>query len=163
MLSSAVFNDATYGLPIDTGTRVLYYNKKLFADAGLEPPTDWDQIPDLAKKLTDTSQGRLRLRGDLRRALAVALRTCGHVRAGERLPFVNDDATQCVLNQGDNVQAIQFWVDLFNEGVMSQDVLLTGTGRGARAVVRQQQGGDVPRRLLVSRHARERLQHDLPG
>ena len=44
------------------------------------------------------------------------------------LKFVNDDATQCTLNQGDNVKAIQYWVDLYKAGVLSQDVLLTGTG-----------------------------------
>ena len=36
---SAVVNGQTFGLPIDTGTRVLYYNKKMFADAKLDHGT----------------------------------------------------------------------------------------------------------------------------
>ncbi|WP_246136475.1 ABC transporter substrate-binding protein [Leekyejoonella antrihumi] len=35
----------------------LYYNKKMFADAGLKPPTTWEQLQTDAKKLTDPSKG----------------------------------------------------------------------------------------------------------
>ncbi len=128
MLSSAVYNNQTFGLPIDTGTRVLYYNKKLFADAGLEPPTSWDQIPALAEKLTDTANGVYGFVATSGERWLWLYEHAGMYALANGYKFVNDDATQCVLNQGDNVQAIQFWVDLFNDGVMSQDILLTGTG-----------------------------------
>jgi multiple sugar transport system substrate-binding protein len=35
----------------------LYYNKKMFADAGLQPPKTWEQLVAAAKKLTNTSKG----------------------------------------------------------------------------------------------------------
>jgi multiple sugar transport system substrate-binding protein len=35
----------------------LYYNKKMFADAGLKPPTTWEQLVTAAKKLTDPNKG----------------------------------------------------------------------------------------------------------
>ncbi|RNI20858.1 ABC transporter substrate-binding protein [Flexivirga caeni] len=35
----------------------LYYNKKMFADAGLKPPTTWEELQTDAKKLTDPSKG----------------------------------------------------------------------------------------------------------
>jgi len=35
----------------------LYYNKKMFADAGLKPPTTWEDLVAAAKKLTDPSKG----------------------------------------------------------------------------------------------------------
>ena len=35
----------------------LYYNKKMFADAGLKPPTTWEELQSDAKKLTDPSKG----------------------------------------------------------------------------------------------------------
>src|SRR5450631_3047803 len=34
----------------------LYYNKKLFADAGLQPPTTWQELQADAKKLTDPAK-----------------------------------------------------------------------------------------------------------
>jgi multiple sugar transport system substrate-binding protein len=36
----------------------LYYNKSLFADAGLRPPTTWQQLLDDGSILTDPSRGR---------------------------------------------------------------------------------------------------------
>ncbi|MBV2354709.1 extracellular solute-binding protein [Streptomyces sp. J2-1] len=35
---------AQYGIPFAASTRVLFYNKTLFADAGLTPPADWSQL-----------------------------------------------------------------------------------------------------------------------
>ncbi len=128
LLGSAVFNGQTYGLPIDTGTRVLYYNKKMFADAGLEPPTKWDQIPDLAKKLTNPAKGIYGFVATSGERWLWLYEHAGMYALANGYQFVNDDATECTLNKGDNVKAIQFWVDMFKSGVLSQDVLLTGTG-----------------------------------
>jgi multiple sugar transport system substrate-binding protein len=35
----------------------LYYNKQMFADAGLKPPTTWEELVTAAKKLTQPSKG----------------------------------------------------------------------------------------------------------
>ena len=35
----------------------LYYNKKMFADAGLQPPTTWEELVSDAQKLTDPKKG----------------------------------------------------------------------------------------------------------
>jgi multiple sugar transport system substrate-binding protein len=35
----------------------LYYNKKMFSDAGLQPPTTWEDLVSDAKKLTDPGKG----------------------------------------------------------------------------------------------------------
>ncbi|MEV7253584.1 extracellular solute-binding protein [Streptomyces cyaneofuscatus] len=41
-----------YGMPFAASTRVLFYNKKLFAEAGIGgPPTTWDELRDTAEKL----------------------------------------------------------------------------------------------------------------
>ena len=44
----------TYALPYRTDFWVLYYNKKMFDDAGIEYPENltWDEYEDLAKKLS---------------------------------------------------------------------------------------------------------------
>ncbi|HET7304949.1 MAG TPA: sugar ABC transporter substrate-binding protein [Segeticoccus sp.] len=56
---------ATGGAPGKTPTSVplyglvygLYYNKKMFADAGLKPPTTWQELVTDAHKLTNPSKG----------------------------------------------------------------------------------------------------------
>jgi multiple sugar transport system substrate-binding protein len=55
---------ATGGAPGQTPTSVplyglvygLYYNKKMFADAGLQPPKTWQELVDAAAKLTDPAK-----------------------------------------------------------------------------------------------------------
>jgi multiple sugar transport system substrate-binding protein len=43
----------TYGFPKDYSTLALFYNKKMFADAGITaPPATWDELQADAKKLT---------------------------------------------------------------------------------------------------------------
>ena len=128
MLNSAVFNGQIYGLPIDTGTRLLYYNKQMFADAGLEPPTSWDELQDVAVQMTDAENGIYGFVATSGERWLWLYEHAGMYAAANGLKFVNDDATECVLNQGDNVQAIQYWVDFYNSGALSQDALMTGTG-----------------------------------
>lgn len=43
----------TYGFPKDTSTLALFYNKKMFEDAGIaNPPATWDELQAAAEKLT---------------------------------------------------------------------------------------------------------------
>jgi multiple sugar transport system substrate-binding protein len=61
ILNFAKFNNHVFGVPNGWTGRVVYYNKKLFDDAKLPYPTDdwtWDQMKDIAAKLTDKSKGQ---------------------------------------------------------------------------------------------------------
>ncbi|NEB76568.1 extracellular solute-binding protein [Streptomyces sp. SID14478] len=40
-----------YGMPFASSTRLLFYNKKLFKDAGITPPTTWAELAADAKAL----------------------------------------------------------------------------------------------------------------
>ncbi len=51
-LSTNLYKGAYYGLPDDTNTQVLFYNKADFAAANLTPPTTWDEMISDAKALT---------------------------------------------------------------------------------------------------------------
>lgn len=49
------YNGKYYGLPVHATQQCLLYNKKLFAEAGLDPehaPETWDEFYEYAKKLT---------------------------------------------------------------------------------------------------------------
>lgn len=128
LYSSALAGGQIYGLPIDTGTRLLYWNKTLFDEAGVEPPTTWEELPEVALEMTDADNGVYGLVATTGERWVALYEHIGMYALANGLDFVNAEATECVLNQGDNVQAIQYWVDLFNSGVISQDILLTGTG-----------------------------------
>ncbi|WP_130442594.1 extracellular solute-binding protein [Streptomyces sp. BK239] len=42
-----------YGMPFASSTRLLFYNKTLFAKAGITPPTTWAELADDAEALKD--------------------------------------------------------------------------------------------------------------
>ena len=55
LLEGFTVKDSLYGLPNGTQTMVIYYNKQMFDEAGLEYPQDgwtWDQFRETAEKLT---------------------------------------------------------------------------------------------------------------
>lgn len=52
MLEAFQKDGVTYGLPKDYSTLALFYNKAMFAEAGLEVPTTWDELREVAKQLT---------------------------------------------------------------------------------------------------------------
>ncbi|MBB5323933.1 multiple sugar transport system substrate-binding protein [Anoxybacillus tepidamans] len=45
-----------YGFPKDYSTLALFYNKKMFQEAGVEVPKTWDELREVAKKLTKGTQ-----------------------------------------------------------------------------------------------------------
>ncbi|MFF0449047.1 extracellular solute-binding protein [Streptomyces sp. NPDC004609] len=46
-----------YGLPFVASTRLLFYNKKLFEDAGIsKPPQTWAELRDSARKLKENTE-----------------------------------------------------------------------------------------------------------
>ncbi len=51
-------NGVQYGLPKDFNAYVLFYNKKLFREAGIDSlPTNWDNFKEIATKLTQDKDG----------------------------------------------------------------------------------------------------------
>jgi multiple sugar transport system substrate-binding protein len=55
-LSPSVLNGKTYGLPIAASARAMYYNKDVFAKAGVtEPPKTWDDFKADAAKIKASS------------------------------------------------------------------------------------------------------------
>ncbi len=41
-----------YGIPLYFDTLALYYNKEIFSDEGVQPPTTWDELRRIAARLT---------------------------------------------------------------------------------------------------------------
>lgn len=49
-----------YGLPFNRSTPIAYYNKKVFRDLGLSPPTTWEELRAVAAKATVRGAGSTR-------------------------------------------------------------------------------------------------------
>ena len=116
----------SYGLPWAVGTRALFWNKTLFARAGLDTsraPENWDELLAAAKKVNKLGGG-----------------IAGYgANAGERyvlfkkfMPYawgnggqlLTDDGTASAFNSPENVQALEFYLALAKAGrVDRQDQL----------------------------------------
>lgn len=56
---AAFMNDKIYGFPWMLGTRVIFYNKNLMTDAGLNPkipPRNWEELYDYSKKINELGE-----------------------------------------------------------------------------------------------------------
>lgn len=64
--ASYQFKGKTYGLPQVTDTLALLYNKRLFKEAGVEPPKTMNEFLTIAQKLTNKDKGQYGfvMRGD---------------------------------------------------------------------------------------------------
>ncbi len=128
LLAAGVVQGKTFALPIDTGTRLLFWNKAMFAEKGLEPPTRWDQLLDVSTQMTDKEKGIYGFVATSGERWVWLYEHAGMYSTANGLDFVNADATECVLDQGDNPQIIQFWADMYKAGVMPEEDLMVGTG-----------------------------------
>jgi multiple sugar transport system substrate-binding protein len=122
----ASVGDAIYGLPWVVGTRALFYNKSLFARAGLDstrPPETWSQLREAAESIQKLGGG---------------VHGFG-VQAGERnvlfkkfMPFawgnggtiLSDDLRTATFDSPENREALDFYLSLREVGIVArQDTL----------------------------------------
>lgn len=106
LLSAFQWEGKTYGLPKDYNTLALFYNKDMFEQAGIsEPPKTWDELRDVAKKLTKDGVKGLVLSIDLARFDAFIHQNGGAV-------YKDGKAT---LNLPENAEALDFYVGLITK------------------------------------------------
>lgn len=106
-----------YSIPFQRSTMVLFYNKDAFKEVGLDPekaPETWDEVAEYAQKLTN----------DNRYGVGIALNSGSAQWAftgfclqnsvnGENL--MTDDGKAVLFDTPENVEALQFWLDLQNK------------------------------------------------
>jgi multiple sugar transport system substrate-binding protein len=113
-----------YGFPRDNDTKVLYYSKDAFDEAGVAYPDEkwnWNALRDAANKLTKRQADRV-----LRYGAAIEA-TEWPVFVWQNGVEVYDDPlkpTKCLLDQPDQVAAITYLSDLMN----SDKVIPSATG-----------------------------------
>jgi sn-glycerol 3-phosphate transport system substrate-binding protein len=106
----------TWGIPFQRSTIVLYYNKEMFKDAGLDPnkaPATWKEMAEYAQKLTKRdASGKVAQWGVQIPAtgfpywLFQALTTENDVR------LMNAAGTETYYDKPAVIEALQYWMDL---------------------------------------------------
>jgi len=57
IIEGCKWNGKLYGIPVATDFRLIYYNKVLFEEAGVNPPETWEELLEVAKVLTKDIDG----------------------------------------------------------------------------------------------------------
>ena len=111
------YEDKYYAVPKDIDTIALWYNKKMFDEAGLEYPTadwTWDDVTEAAKKLTkdDGSQYGLAMGNGSNQDgyYNMVYDNGGYI--------INDDKTQSGWDDPKTIEAMQTMEGWINDGVM---------------------------------------------
>jgi multiple sugar transport system substrate-binding protein len=110
---SCQYEGTSYGLPTSSNCLALFYNKDFLNEAGVEPPTTWDELQESAATLTQ---------GD-RFGLAVSA-----IKSEEGtfqwLPFLWQAGEDIpTIDSAGGKDAMQLWVDMVREGSMSRGIL----------------------------------------
>lgn len=111
-IDEMTFEDKIWGIPTGVDTRYLYYNKKHFEAAGLDPekpPTTWDELLEYAEKLTITDdKGGLEQIGFIPNFGNSWLYLYLLQNGGQ---MVSEDGLTSTLNTPEVVEALEFMVE----------------------------------------------------
>ncbi len=96
----------TYGLPKDYNSLAIFYNKKMFADAGVTAPTTWEEFEEISKKLTKGDVKALALADDSARFAPFIFQAGGKIVDGEEMKFNSPEA----------IKGFEFYYSMFKKG-----------------------------------------------
>ena len=129
LIESFKYEGRYYGLPIGAGNLALFYNTRMFEEAGLDPehpPATWEELQAAAQKLTRRENGRILISG-------AAIGQPTHQgwnylveglfrQAGSQI--ISPDHKKVLWNSPEGVRALQFFTSFIKDlKVYSYDFL----------------------------------------
>lgn len=127
-LSSVTYNDRLYGLPWYSNNLALFYNKEMLTEAGVEPPTTWEEFRTAARALT--KDGVYGFGMALPKSEVATFQYIPWLySAGGDISDLSSDAAK---------KSLTFISDLVNDGVMSKEVINWAHGDLEKAFIGKQ-------------------------
>lgn len=122
-----------WGVPFQRSTIVMYYNKELFKQAGLDPeraPATWAELVEYAGKLTrkDASGNVTQWGIEIPSGGAFAYWLFQALTTPNGAILMNEAGNEVYLDKPEVIQAAEFWHDLaYKHGVMPKGTIDWGT------------------------------------
>jgi multiple sugar transport system substrate-binding protein len=110
LLAAFQFDGQTYGLPKDASPLALFTNPDLLGDAGVDVPTNWDELRSAAEALTTEDAAGLCVGPELPRVGALIYQAGGAI--------YNEDRTELTIAEPAAVEGIDFYLELHDAGVL---------------------------------------------
>jgi sn-glycerol 3-phosphate transport system substrate-binding protein len=121
----------TWGVPFQRSTVVMYYNKELFKEAGLDPnrpPATWAELKEAATKLTKKdASGKVTQWGVQIPSSGFPYWLFQTLTTTNDAILANDAGTQVKFDDPKVIEALQYWVDLGKAGIHPPGVVEWGT------------------------------------
>lgn len=135
-MSTAQIGGHSYGLALNTNTKILFYNQKALEDAGLSVPSDMEEFVEAVKQLSGSNENGQQVWGYDEPALA-GWNLCPFIwSCGGELTSPDQKTATGYINSPETVATVQLLADLYGEGCItgwnSGDIPMTdgfGTGR----------------------------------
>ena len=106
----------TWGIPFQRSTIVLYYNKEMFKEAGLDPnhpPATWKEMAEYAQKLTKRdASGKVSQWGVQIPASGFPYWLFQGLTTENGVQLMNAAGTETYYDKPAVIEALQYWVDL---------------------------------------------------
>lgn len=106
-----------YAVPFRAGTAMFYYRKDILQQAGVNPPTNWDEFAAAAEKLT--RNGVFGVAEDL----APTGNTLLRIQYAHGARFLSEDGKTCVINSPEGVAALTMLSKIYQSGWMDKEAL----------------------------------------
>ena len=150
----ACYKGKVYAIPNSTDDRFLFYNKTLFAEAGLDPnkpPRTWSELLAYSQKLTSKdTDGSIKRIGFIPNWGNSWLYLYSWQAGGE---FMSPDGRKCTMNNPDSVHALEYMVSIYDKlgGAQKVDQFQSGFQSRRAGSVSDGPGGDEDRLRRVGK------------
>jgi len=161
LLDPAMYEGSVYGFPRDMSAEVLYYNKDIFDEVGIDYPTDewtWDDLLAAAEALTVRD-------GDQITRYGLAMEGGKYqLFVGQNGGAILDDINNpsaCALAEPEAVAAIEFFAGMMNDGVAMRDANLSQAGGDSAVFASGQAAMIIQNASRVSQFNQADLNYDV--
>ena len=161
LLEYASYEGSVYGFPRDMSAEVLYYNKDIFDEVGIEYPTDewtWDDLLAAAEALTVRDGEQITRYGLAMEGGKYQL------WVGQNNGTIFDDIrnpSTCTLDQPEAVAAVEFFAGMMNDGVAMRDANLSQAGGDSAVFASGQAAMIIQNASRVSQFNQASLNYDI--
>jgi multiple sugar transport system substrate-binding protein len=161
LLDLAMYEGSVYGFPRDIGLEVLYYNKDIFDEVGIEYPNDewtWDDLRTAAEALTVRD-------GDQVTRYGLAMEGGKYqLWVGQNGGQITDDLynpSACTLDKPEAIEAVEFFAGMMNDGIAMRDANLSQAGGDAAVFAAGQAAMIIQNASRVSQFNQAGLNYDV--
>ncbi|RMX06344.1 ABC transporter substrate-binding protein [Corticibacter populi] len=130
-LKNSQTDGKTWGIPFQRSTVVIYWNKELFKEAGLDPergPANWQELREYAQKLTKKdANGNVTTWGVQIPSSGFPYWLFQTLTTPNDVILANDKGTAVNLDDPKAIEALEYWVGLAKDGLHPAGVVEWGT------------------------------------